>query len=171
MAFLAEANNILNIAVNMLLNNQNICKLLNYYSDTVNYKYNPLSQPNVKNPQSLLLKNIYPMPKVPDAETKQICFIDVNIAGGDAMRTNTGFRRVELVFDVICHLDAWIIKGGYRPIKILNEIDQMFNNQKTDLPVENKPQVMPFVPKNYANKFYGYQIRYELIVNSNLECG
>lgn len=170
MPFLSELDNIVNTATSMLLQNDNICKLLTYYPETVDFKFNPLAQPTVKNPSTLLLDRIYPMPKIPDVETEQICFIDVNIAGGEAMRTNKGFRRVELIFDIVCHLDAWIIKNGYRPLKILGEIDGMFNNQLTNLPVENKPQPLPFVPKNYSNKFYGYQIRYELLINSNIEC-
>lgn len=170
MAFLSELDNIVTIATNMLVQNPNICKLLSYYPDTVNFQFNPLAQPTIKKPSALLMDKIFPLPKVPDAETEQICFIDVNIAGGDPMRHNTGFRRVELIFDVICHLDSWMIKGGFRPLKILAEIDAMFNNQKTSLPIENKPQILPFVPKNYSNKFYGYQIRYELQINSNIEC-
>lgn len=170
MAFLTELDNIVNIATSMLLQNQNICKLISYYPDKINFKFNPLSQPKIQNPSELLLEKIFPMPKTPDAETEQICFIDINVAGGDPMRHNNGFRRVELIFDVICHLDSWIIKGGFRPLKILGEIDGMFNNQKTNLPIENKPQPLPFLPKNYSNKFYGYQIRYELQINSNIEC-
>lgn len=170
MAYYNELSNIVNIATNMLLTNDNICKLVFYYPEVVDFKYNPLANPKVENTQNLLLTKIYPMPKMPDAETEQICFIDVNVAGGEDMQINKGFRRVELIFDIICHLDSWIIKGGYRPLKILNEIDQMFNNQLTDLPIINKPYSYPFVPKNYSNKFYGYQIRYSLQVNSNIDC-
>ena len=170
MSFLSELDSIVNIATSMVLQNENICKLVTYYPDKVDFKFNPLAQPKVKNPSALLLQRVYPMPKTPDAETEQVCFIDINIAGGDPMRTNTGFRTIELIFDIVCHLDCWIIKGGFRPLKILSEIDGMFNNQQTNLPIENKPQPLPFIPKNYANKFYGYQIRYKLQVNSNIEC-
>ena len=170
MAYLSELNNIINAATSMLIQNDNICKLVSYYPEKVDLKFNPLAQPKVENPSKLLLDRIYPMPKIPDAETEQICFIDVNIAGGDVGMTNKGFRKIELIFDVICHLDSWIIKGGLRPLKILGEIDGMFNNQLTELPVENKPQPLPFRPKNYSNKFYGYQISYELQINSNIEC-
>ena len=104
MAFLTELNDIVNIATSMLLQNQNICKLVSYYPNKVDFKFNPLAEPKIENPSALLLEKIYPMPKAPDAETEQICFVDINIAGGDPMRTNTGFRRVELVFDVICHI-------------------------------------------------------------------
>ena len=170
MAFFNELDEILNMAVSMLLQNDNICKLLYYYPSSKDLKFNPIAQPKIENTSSLLLDKIYPMPKMPDAETGQICFVDVNLAGGEPMRTNTGFRRIELVFDIVCHLDSWVIKGGYRPLKIMSEIDALFNNQSSDLPIENKPQPLPFIPKNYANKFYGYQLRYELQVNSNIGC-
>lgn len=170
MAYFKELDEILNISISMLLENDNICKLLHYYPDTQNLKFNPIAQPKVENPHSLLLNKIYPMPKMPDVETGQICFVDVNLAGGEKM-LNTGFRRVELIFDVVCHLDSWIIKGGYRPLKVMAEIDSLFNNQSSNLPIVNKPLSLPFIPKNYANKFYGYQLRYELQINSNISCG
>ena len=103
---------------------------MSYYPNKVDFKFNPLAKPKLENPSALLLEKIYPMPKTPDAETEQICFIDINIAGGDPMRTNTGFRRVELIFDVICHLDSWIIKGGFRPLKILGYIDGLLNKSR-----------------------------------------
>ena len=170
MAYYAELETIVSNATSMLMNNQNICKLVSYYPKEVDLKFNPLAQPVVENPSKLLMDKFYPIPKVPDAETEQICFIDINIAGGDLMRHNTGFRRIELIFDVVCHLDSWCIKGGFRPLKILSEIDGMFNNQVTELPIVNKPQSLSLIPKNYSNKFYGYQLRYELQINSNIDC-
>lgn len=170
MAYYEELNSIVNIALSKLMDNQNICKLVSYYPKNVDFKYNPLAQPNIENPANLLMDKFYPLPKTPDAETEQICFIDVNLAGGNPMRENTGFCRVQLIFDIICHLDSWCIKGGLRPLKILSEIDGMFNNQVTDLPIVNKPQNLNFVPKNYSNKFYGYQLTYELQINSNIGC-
>ena len=170
MAFLSELNSIQTIATNMLITNPRVCKLLTYYPSTVDFRYDPLSKPPVENPSSLLLERIYPMPKQPDAETEQVCMVDVNIASGDLTKTNKGFAHVYLIFDVICHLDSWVIKSGFRPLSVVSEIDGMFNNQKTDLPIMNKPVFVSLRAKGYSHRFYGYEITYDLMVNSNLEC-
>ena len=170
MAFFKELEGIVNMATSMLLSSQEICKLVFYYPSNVDYQYNPLSQPDIENPSSLLLENIFPIPKIPDAETEQICLIDITISGGEPMRKNPRFRKVILSFDIICHLDAWFIKGGFRPIRLLYEIDRLFNFQMTQLNTINNPIPLPLVSKDYSNKFYGYELSYELQLNSNIEC-
>lgn len=170
MAFYKELNGILNLGTSMLLSNENICKLVHYYPQQVDYQYDPLAQDEVKNPSSLLMENIFPLPKIPDADTKQNCFIDVTVCGGEEVKDNPKYRRILIMFDIICHLDAWIIKNGFRPISIMEEIDSMFNLQRTPLDIINKPIARPFIPKDYSNKFYGFQLSYEMIVNSNIEC-
>lgn len=174
MAYFKELNDILESSVLMLKNNQNICKLLEYYPSTIDFRYNPLAQKDIKDTDSLIMKSIFPLPKIPDADTKQNCFIGVWLQGGTPMRENNGYRRALIVFDIICHLDAWIINQGYRPICILQEIDSMFNNKNilsSQSLTESKPQYQPFHAEKYANKFYGYQVAYDVIINSNISCG
>lgn len=169
-AFYQDLENKINAAVSMLLANQNICKLLYYYPKEMDLRYDPLAQPDIANPSQLLLTNIFPIPKIPDADTKQNCFINITVSGGDKSRTNKGFRRVLIHFDIICHLDAWFIEGGFRPIRIMSEIDKMFNNQITSMDTINLPQPLPFYAKDYSNRFYGYELTYELMCNSNITC-
>lgn len=171
MPFYEDLENIVSNASAQIMSNQNICKLLYYYPKNTDLRYDPYAQPDIEKPNELLLKHIFPIPKTPDAQTNQICFIDVTVSGGEKYRNgNTGFRRILLHFDIVCHLDAWFIKGGFRPIRIMSEIDKMFNNQQ-GLNVVNLPQPLPFYAKDYSNKFYGYQLTYELLVNSNIPCG
>ena len=59
--------------------------------------------------------------------------------GGYDPEVNSGYRNVSLLIDIICHLNAWKIREGYRPFLLMNEIDKMLNNKLTDLPIENKP--------------------------------
>lgn len=170
MAFYEDLEQKINTAVYMLLSNQNICKLVTYFPKNQDYRYDPYAQPDIENPSSLLLNGIFPIPKTPDADTKQNCFINITVSGGDRMKQNSGFRRVLLHFDIICHLDCWFIKNGFRPIRIMSEIDKMFNNQNTEIGTINRPQPLPFYAKDYSNRFYGYELTYELLLNSNIEC-
>lgn len=172
MANYSELNDIVqNVIGEKFLRNQNLCKLLSCYPDTVDYTYNPLSQPDIKDTNSLYMKHIFPMPKMPDASLDKTGYITVVLSGGYEPEVNTGYRRVNMLIDIIYHLDVWNIKGGYRPYKVMNEIDAMLNNKLTDLPIENKPFLRGFQPRDYSTYFYGFQMIYEFVVNSNIVCG
>ena len=170
MAYYSEIEQILNLSCSYLMENQNICKLLSCYPEKVDFSYNPLSNPDIENPTKLLMDKIYPLPKTPDPETEQICFVTVGITGGN-MSYNQGYRKNLLIFDIVCHLDVWLIRGGYRPFKIIKEIDQTFNNIPLDNFTINKLHPLPIKSVAYSDKFYGYQMAYEIITNSNIECG
>jgi len=171
MAHYEELDDILNQVIgNYFLTNQNLCKLLFYYPEEKSFTYNPLSQLDIPNTSDLLMKNIFPMPKMPDADLDQNCFLTVTLTGGEPLNNNK-YREVYLVVDIICHLDTWIVKNGFRPYKIANEIDSMLNNKLTILPIINKPQSLPFKARDYANRYYGLQLYYVMQINSNIECG
>ena len=154
------------------MRNQNLCKLLYYYSETQTFDYNPINQPDIDDTSVLLMKHIYPLPKLPNLETEQKGFLTVVLSGGDKNfnDVNTGYRRIYLIFDIICHLNQWIIQDSYRVYKIAEEIDKMFNYQQTDLPILGRPTYIGFKQRDYSNYFYGIQLIYGFLVNSNIEC-
>jgi hypothetical protein len=171
MAYYRELDDILNIVIGKyILKNQRLCKLLYYYPEEDVFNYNPLTQPNIPDTSVLLLKHIFPMPKSPDIETEQKCFLTVVLTGSNEISTNQGFKKANLVFDIVCHLDAWMIKSSYRPYKIAEEIDIMFNNKLVDLPIETNPVSYNFKVRDYSSQFYGLQLVYEVTINSNVQC-
>lgn len=175
MAFYSELNVIMNkIIQNYILENQNICKMLYYYPEENVFDFNPLEKKDltINERRGLLLKHVFPMPKNNEANavTEQKGFMTVVLTGGDFIGENKGFRRVTLVIDIIFHLDNWIVRNGYRPYYIAEEIDAMLNNQNTNLPIEGRPIPLPFSVKSYSSAYYGIQMRYELTVNSNIIC-
>ena len=171
MAYYEELNEIVhNIIGEKFLRNQNLCKLLSCYPDVVDYAYDPYKHPDIVNTNELYMKNIFPMPKKPDASLEKTGYITVVLSGGYETEVNTGYKRVNLLIDIIYHLDVWNIKGGYRPYKVMHEIDKMLNDKITDLPIVNKPFLRGFQPRDYSNYFYGFQVIYELLVNSNVTC-
>lgn len=171
MAYYEELNPIvMGIIGERFLRNQELCKLLYYYKKKDNNICDPLSERCIENTNLLFMNNILPMPKSPNASTKKEAYITVVLSGGYEAEENTGFRRVNLLIDIICHLDVWIIKGGFRPYSIMHEIDKMLNNQITDLPIVNKLYLRGFQPRDYSNYFYGFQVIYELSINSNIAC-
>lgn len=172
MAYYRELDDILNIVIGKyILKNQRICKLLYYYPEEAILNYDPLAQPNIPDTSILLLRHVFPMPKSPDIETEQKGFLTVVLTGSNDICTNQGFRKANLVFDIIFHLDAWIIKSSYRPYKIAEEIDAMFNNKFVDLPIETNPVSYNFKVRDYSSQFYGLQLVYEITINSNIQCG
>lgn len=173
MAFFEECDDILNNVIGeKILRNQNLCKLLYYYSDTNNFNFNPLNEPNIEDTSKLLMNYIYPLPKSPNLETEQKGFLTVVLSGADDnyFNSNTGYRKLYLIFDIIVHLNQWIIEDSYRVYKIAEELDKMFNYQQTDLPILGRPSYVNFKQRDYSNYFYGLQLIYGFTVNSNIVC-
>ncbi|MGN1124567.1 MAG: hypothetical protein ACI4SM_00120 [Candidatus Gastranaerophilaceae bacterium] len=171
MAYYEELDDILNIVIGeYILKNQNICKLLYYFPEEYSLNYDPLKEPDIQDTSKLLLEHIFPLPKSPNTETKQKGFMTVVLTGGDYANTLNGYRTVNLVFDIVFHLKSWIIKNSYRPYKILEEIDKIFNNQVTTLPIQGVSKYYGFTVKDYSSAYYGIQVIYELTLNSNIEC-
>ena len=171
MAYYKELNDIVsNLIGEKFLRNPELCKLLSCYPDTVDYKFDPYLCPNISDTNELYMKHIFPMPKMPDASLEKTGYITVVLSGGYEPDINSGYRKINLLIDIIFHLDVWNIKGGYRPYKVMYEIDRMLNNKLTDLPIENKPFLIGFQPRDYSNYFYGFQLMYELTINSNIVC-
>lgn len=171
MPYYEELNTIVqNVIGEKFLRNQNLCKLLSCYPTETTMDYDPYAQPDIVNTNSLFMKHIFPMPKLPEASLEKTGYLTVVLGGGYEPEVNDGYRKINLLVDIIYHLDVWNIKGGYRPYKTMYEIDKMINNQLTDLPIENKPYLRGFQPRDYSNYFYGFQLMYELSVNSNIIC-
>jgi hypothetical protein len=161
-----------NIIFEKLLRNQNVCKLLYYYPETNDdWNFNPFTKPDISDTtDKLFMKKIFPLPKMPEADIEKDGRLTVTLAGGYEPEKNTGFRYVNLLFDIIFHLDVWTIEGGQRPYRMMAEINDMINNQLTDMPIENRPYLVGFQPRDYSHYFYGFQLKYDLIVANDLTC-
>lgn len=171
MAFFTELNDIVvGTLGEYILKNQNICKMLYYYPETQIPNYNPLAQPDIEDTTQLMFTHVFPVPKMPDAVLDQKGYLVCTLTGGNEVDKNTGFRRVNIQFDIIYHLKAWAIKGGFRPYFVASEIDQMFNNKFLTIPVVSRSQYYGFRMKDYSSYFYGLQLIYELYVDSNIGC-
>ena len=171
MANFAELNDIvMGVIGDYMLKNQHLCKLLYYYPDDKTPNYNPFIQPDIPNTSELMFTHIYPLPKIPDAVVDQKGYVCVTLTGGHSMDENTGFRRVNVQFDIINHLNSWAIKGGLRPYYIANELDIMFNNTNVTLPIVNKSQYCGFRMKDYSSYYYGIQLIYTFVIDSNINC-
>lgn len=173
-----------------ILGNPNIKKLLYYYPDTVDFSYSPFVDENGVEREDvdgslLYMTHVMPYPKSPDIITEQKCYLYCNLAGGDYI-SGGKFQNINIVFDIVCHLDAWIIKEGFRVYSIASEIDKVFNYQSPnmanyiqgedyykylDIPSINKLSSSPFRPLDYSKKYYGMQLVYTAQINSNMGCG
>lgn len=168
--YFQELNDILNkIIEDYLLTNQNLCKLLYYYPTESDYLFNPLAQPDIINTNILLMDYIYPLPKSPDSQTEKKCFMTISMVDGVAP-DNSSSRVIRIIFDIVCHLDAWMIKRAYRPLSVLAELDGMFNEKITNFPIIGKTRFGGFAESDYSNYFYGFQVAYDMTVPSNAKC-
>lgn len=171
MAYFEELNDItMGVIGDCMLKNQRLCKLLYYYPEDKTPNYNPFIQPDIPNTTELMFTHIYPLPKMPDAVVDQKGYVCVTLTGGHSMDENIGFRNVNVQFDIINHLNSWAIKGGLRPYYVAAELDRMFNNKDVPLPIINKSQYYGFRMKDYSTYYYGIQLIYTFVVNSNINC-
>lgn len=143
-----------------ITSSQNLCKYLKYATDK---ETNPLSMSDLSEEErfSLIFDRIYPLPKLPDeklvdAASYVTVYFD-NIEKGGSQY----FKNSVLVFNVICHLEKWLMPSKLRPNQIMHEIDTLFNG-KRDMGIGG----MEFVRSNfiYVNKdFAGYSMRYRIV--------
>lgn len=145
--------NINNILM-MILDNQNLCKLIAYNSD------DPYSEPDIDDTSPLISTKIFPFPKIPKATTEASSFLTVYF-NNFRLSKNNGLKEGLIVFDVVCHLDLWMMKGTgmIRPFSVLHELDEMFNHQRVAgvKKLQFSDGKFLYVNENYA----GYQVGYE----------
>ena len=168
MSFFQELNTNIKIVEDLLLADADLCLLL--YSNNIN----PLAQTPIVDTKVLRMVNLFPLPKMPDVQDKQKSFLNYYF---DTMRPwdNFKFRKTYLCFDVICHLDLWLITEAVRPYAILSKIDAIFNDASIKTAsinsLSNKNIFFDTCDMTkYSDKFYGYHITYDLTKNSNFRC-
>jgi len=154
----------INVVLDEIFNDQDLCKFL-YYNQP-----NPLDQNTITDTTSLLLQNIFPMPKDPDAKEEKKSYLNIYFYNAKPFENNSGFKKTYLCFDIICHLDIWMINDGLRPIKICSKIDRIFNNKYfKDLSL-SKIFFADWRCNKYSDYFYGYNLVYSLGQDSNTGC-
>lgn len=166
MAYFKDLNDKIVYITNMVKANQDLCKLL-YYSEN-----NPLDFPDIFDTQTLMLRNIFPLPKSPESVKEQISILNVYFLNSKNYSKNTGFRPVYLVFDIMCHLDIWMLNNNQiRPLSICSKIDEMFNNvviqQVSDAAIFWDGLDM----YKFSDYYYGYRLTYKISESSNMGCG
>lgn len=105
-----------------LIDNQNLCKLLNYTS------YDPLAEADMQNTTALLFDKIYPFPFSPNIDIEARSQLNVLFEDFKLGKDNPAFKNNQVAFVIVCHKDLWRINGMLRPFAIMKEIDILFNS-------------------------------------------
>lgn len=109
-----------------LLQNQNLCKLL------VNGDAEPLAR-EVKDPLSLLNKNIKVVPKIDEKEFDHESKLALVFPRGNINDKNEEFK--DIAFDILVYstLDTWIINDeNLRPFMIMSEIEKSLKDKRVN---------------------------------------
>jgi hypothetical protein len=120
------SDNLVNILRN-IVDNQNIAKYLTYLQD------NPLSQPDVPNPRSLMsgdTKKVFPFPFNINGQTQQD--IQIHVFYPRSKISNRIVQNTTIIFDVVCHKNLWLFNDGnpsIRPYKLATEILNTFDEK------------------------------------------
>jgi hypothetical protein len=143
------------LAIEELLADQDLLKLLKYDSST------PLSQSDIATPSDLLFDRIFPYPKIPTAQEEQKTMLTLMFSSGH-LNNNIKFKTYKMVFNIICHVDLWRISGNIRPYMILHRIDTIFNEKRGSPFSLGKILFDGFQYREYNEKFSGFYLCYEL---------
>ena len=112
--------------VQRLMSNGNLKKLLYYPVKDA------LSKPSLTSEQSLGLmnKNIRVAPRLPVDEDIQ-AYVIISFDNFVPNANNPEFRDNMITFDVICHMDHWVMENNsLRPYLIMGEIDGMLKDSQ-----------------------------------------
>ena len=112
--------------VQKLINNDSLKKLLYYPVKDA------LSQPKLTTEQALGLmnRNIRVCPRLPVEEEIE-SYVLISFDGFAPNDNNPEFRDNLITFDIICHMDTWVMENyQLRPYMIMGEIDGMLNKSK-----------------------------------------
>ncbi|MCY9594008.1 hypothetical protein PC41400_14470 [Paenibacillus chitinolyticus] len=128
MAKFEQLNQYVTNIFSVLIENQDLCKLLFYAVD------DPLSEVDLTEDQrfELLHTHIYPMPKIPGEQSAQSSFLSIYFDNFKLANENKGIKDSSLVIDILIHNEIWNLHGTglFRPYSILSEIDKMVNNER-----------------------------------------
>jgi len=139
-----------------IIMNKEICKLLVY--DTPDC----LNKDEIKNPSSLILDKVFPLPFVNKVESLE--GTNLNVFFDNIRRdTKTGvqYKISYLSFIIACNNDVWMLDAGIlRPDMIVCEIEEMIN-YKDGLGIGKA--IFDYVrPISIANNINGYKLNYIL---------
>ena len=112
--------------VQKFINNEKLKKLLFYPVKDALDRKNLTSEETL----GLLHKNIRVIPKLQVNEDVQ-SYIIIGFDGFATNANNPEYRDNIITFDIICHLDSWVMENyQLRPYLIMGEIDGMLNKSK-----------------------------------------
>ncbi|MED1665776.1 hypothetical protein [Brevibacillus laterosporus] len=135
-----------------LIKNQRLCKLIHYNNE------NPLEQPDILKPSSLIMKNIFPYPF--DLETTDSDCVQLRISYPELNIKHRVIENTDVLFEVVMSKNLWSIstdsETALRPFEILSEI----LDQLADKSIEKVGRLnflnARFV--KYNSKFNGYEL-------------
>lgn len=116
----------MSIIIDLIMKNDNLKKMLHYTSRDC------LNKPKLTEDETLELfgKNIKVIPKL-YVDGSVLNYIIVRFNNFTMNDSNPEFRDNIVEFDIVCHLDQWMMNDfSLRPYRIAAEIDSMLNHKR-----------------------------------------
>lgn len=150
-----ELNSLINKVIELIRSDMDLCKLIKY-----NTEY-PLDESDF-NTSELVRKNIYPLPKIPDANSEASTFVNAYIRNYVPSRKNRNFSVIAINIDIMCHLDLWMLDGEIRPYVIASKIDELMKNTEF-YETYSQTELDAMDWKVFSDSYHGYRLTYELV--------
>lgn len=153
LGFMIELDGVIMKIIELIKSDSELCKYIKY-----NEK-NPLSMDDFDHDE-LVLSNIFPMPKMPTAETNESTILDIFTFKVIPSRDNQKFNSVIIAIDVICDLKLWLLDDGVRPHKIANKIDKLFHGKQITDTMFSSVMLEDMQYKTYSDSHHGFRLLY-----------
>ena len=131
MARFQELNEYIDQILLKLIQSQNLCKYIHYESNQ-NDPSDPLDSPDLtlNERKALMYTRIFPFPKLPN-ETELTAGTYLTVYFDNIEKSGSiYFKDSIIIFNIISHINQHRLLGKLRPYAMMNEIDEMFNDQK-----------------------------------------
>ena len=118
-----ELNENLDSVFKRILDNKNLCKLINYNSSDA------LSKDDLESPEELLYTKIFPYPRSTELFSEASSLLIVTFNNFEPISANNYLNK-QLCFRILVHEDLWRLQEGLRPYLIMHEIANTFNGER-----------------------------------------
>jgi hypothetical protein len=152
----AQLGEQINEIIKLILGSQDLLKLLYYDSK------DPLSEADISDPHSLFGQNVFAYPKKPDVQENAIGMVCAYFDRFAKNRENKEVKNGLIIFNVICHVDKWLVTGNIRPYLIIHELETLFNSRIRSILSMGRVEFGGWEYKEWNDKFNGYLMAFKV---------
>jgi hypothetical protein len=117
----------------------------------------------------VMMNNLFPLYRSPDIEVNKKTIINFVFDNVVTDRTNY-YKDGLIVFDIMSHIDLWLIDEGNRLLIITAELDRLFDNKFINGLSLNNLNESKWKSQSYSDNYKGYRLTYRITEVGSVNC-